>query len=196
MFRPSRAFQLTFSVLLLPHLSMRICRCVSWWRLYSNQLRNFCPQPLQVNAIMTVSSIECLFVCEQQWFATEMKIFGLPLGDSSLYCIATNIITPFCEPKIIPLVVDTGTSHTTLNPKGACDVGITSTVIGMLSTEGAITATGTGQYALLHDCILEFLTSAGFWWDMWKWDRQDVIGTNPMFAYQMNSSLQKSCAKT
>jgi hypothetical protein len=29
-----------------------------------------------------------------------MKIFGLPLGESSLYCIATNIITPFCEPKI------------------------------------------------------------------------------------------------
>jgi hypothetical protein len=33
-----------------------------------------------------------------------MKIFGLPLGDSGLYCIATNIFTPFCEPKIIPLV--------------------------------------------------------------------------------------------
>jgi hypothetical protein len=90
-------------------------------------------------------------------FATEMKIFGLPLGDSSLYCIATNIITPFCEPKIIPLVVDTGTSHTTLNPKGAYDLGLTSTVVGMLSTEGAITATGTG--ILLHDCTLEFLTS-------------------------------------
>jgi hypothetical protein len=30
--------------------------------------------------------------------------------------------------------------------------------MGMLSTEGAITATGTGQY-LLHDCTLEFLTS-------------------------------------
>jgi hypothetical protein len=88
-----------------------------------------------------------------------MKIFGLPLGDSGLYCIATNILTPFCESKIIPLVVDTGTSHITLNPKGAYDLGITSTVIGMLSTEGAITATGTGQYALLHDCTLEFLTS-------------------------------------
>ena len=37
---------------------------------------------------------------------TEMKIFGLPLADSGLYCIATNILTPFCEPKIIPLVVD------------------------------------------------------------------------------------------
>ena len=92
-------------------------------------------------------------------FATEMKVFGLPLGDSGLYCIATNIFTPFCEPKIIPLVVDTGTSHTTLNPKGAYDLGISSTVMGMLSTEGAITATGTGQYALLHDCTLEFLTS-------------------------------------
>jgi hypothetical protein len=57
----------------------------------------------------------------------------------------------FCEPKIIPLVVDTGTSHSTLNPKGVNDLGITSTVIGMLSTEGAITATGTGQYALLID---------------------------------------------
>jgi len=78
-----------------------------------------------------------------------MKIFGLPLGDSGLYCIATNIFTPFCEPKIIPLVVDTGTSHTTPNPKGAYDLGITSTVMGMLSTEGA---TGIGQYALLHDC--------------------------------------------
>jgi hypothetical protein len=43
-----------------------------------------------------------------------MKIFGLPLGDSGLYCIPTNIFTPFCEPKIIPLVVDTGKSHTTL----------------------------------------------------------------------------------
>ena len=31
--------------------------------------------------------------------------------------------------------------------------------MGMLSTEGAIIATGTGQYALLHDCTLEFLTS-------------------------------------
>ena len=89
----------------------------------------------------------------------EMKIFGLPLGDSGLYCIAANIFTPFCEPKIIPLVVDTGTSHTTLNPKGACDLGITSTVMDMLSTEGAITATGIGHYALLHDCTLEFLTS-------------------------------------
>jgi hypothetical protein len=88
-----------------------------------------------------------------------MKIFGLPLGDSGLYCIATNIFTPFCEPKIIPLVVDTGTSHTTLNPKGSHDLGITSAVIGILSTEGAITATGTGQYALLHDCTLQFLTS-------------------------------------
>jgi hypothetical protein len=45
---------------------------------------------------------------------------------------------------------------TTLNPKGACDVGITSTVIGMLSTKGA---TGTGHYALLYDYTLEFLTS-------------------------------------
>src|SRR5215469_12366527 len=81
-----------------------------------------------------------------------MKIFGLPLGDSGLYCITTNIFTPFCEPKIVPLVVDTGTSHTTLNPKGTCDLGITTTVMSMLSTEGAITATGTGQYALLHDC--------------------------------------------
>ena len=90
-----------------------------------------------------------------------MKIFGLPLGDSGLYCIATNILTPFCEPKIIPLVVDTGTSHTTLNPKGAYDLGITSTVIGMLSTEGAITATGPGEYALLHDCTLEFLYEYG-----------------------------------
>jgi len=89
----------------------------------------------------------------------EMKIFGLPLGESGLYYIATNIFTPFCEPKIIPLVIDTGTSHTTLNPKGAYDLGITSAVIDILSTEGAITATGTGQYALLHDCILEFLTS-------------------------------------
>ena len=88
-----------------------------------------------------------------------MKIFGLPLGDSGLYCIATNIFTPFCEPKIIPLVVDTGTSHTTLNPKGAYDLGITTTVMDMLSTEGAITATGLGHYALLHDCTLEFLTS-------------------------------------
>jgi hypothetical protein len=71
-----------------------------------------------------------------------MQIFGLPLGDSGLYCIATNIFMPFCEPKIIPLVVDTGTSHTTLNANGAHDLGITSAVIG--STEGAITATGTG----------------------------------------------------
>ena len=39
--------------------------------------------------------------------------------------------------------------HTTLNPKGACDLGITSTVIGMLSTEVAITATGTGQAAMI-----------------------------------------------
>ena len=88
-----------------------------------------------------------------------MKIFGLPLGDSGLYYIGTNIFTPFCEPKIIPLVVDTGTSHTTLNPKGAYDLGITTTVMDMLSTEGAITATGLGHYALLHDCTLEFLTS-------------------------------------
>src|SRR5215469_11910386 len=88
-----------------------------------------------------------------------MKIFGLPLGDSGLYYITTNIFTPFCEPKIIPLVVDTGTSHTTLNPKGAYDLGITTTVMDMLSTEGAITATGLGHYALLHDCTLEFLTS-------------------------------------
>src|SRR5215469_6887310 len=88
-----------------------------------------------------------------------MKIFGLPLGDSGLYYITTNIFTPFYESKIIPLVVDTGTSHTTLNPKGAYDLGITTTVMDMLSTEGAITATGTGQYALLHDCTLEFLTS-------------------------------------
>jgi hypothetical protein len=29
----------------------------------------------------------------------------------------------------------------------------------MLSTEGAITATGIGHYALLHDCTLQFLTS-------------------------------------
>ena len=70
----------------------------------------------------------------------EMKIFGLPLGESGLYYIATNIFTPFCEPKIIPLVIDTGTSHTTLNPKGAYDLGITSAVIDILSTEGAITA--------------------------------------------------------
>jgi predicted aspartyl protease len=93
--------------------------------------------------------------------ATEMKIkiFGLPLGDSGLYYIATNIFTPFCQPKIIPLVVDTGTSHTTLNPKGAYYLGITTTVMDMLSTEGAITATGVGHYALLHDCTLEFLTS-------------------------------------
>ena len=88
-----------------------------------------------------------------------MKIFGVPLGDSGLYYIATNIQTPFCEPKIIPLVVDTGTSHTTLNPKGAYDLEITTTVMNILSTEGAITATGIGQYALLHDCTLEFLTS-------------------------------------
>jgi hypothetical protein len=57
------------------------------------------------------------------------------------------------------LVVDTGTSHTTLDPKGAYDLGITTTVMGMLSTEGAITATGIGHYALLHDCTLEFLTT-------------------------------------
>jgi hypothetical protein len=88
-----------------------------------------------------------------------MKIFGSPLGDSGLYCIPTNILTPFCEPKIIPLVVDTGTSHTTLNPEGAYDLGITSTVMDMLSTEGAITATGIGHYALLHDCTLEFVTN-------------------------------------
>jgi hypothetical protein len=84
-----------------------------------------------------------------------MKIFGLPLGDSGLYCIATNVFTPFCELKIIPLVVDTGTSHTTLNPNGAHDLGITSTVMDMLSTEAA----GIGQYALLHDCTLQFLTT-------------------------------------
>src|SRR5215813_12555579 len=76
-----------------------------------------------------------------------MKIFGLPLGDSGLYCIAANIFTPFCEPKIIPLVVDTGTSHTTLNPKGAYDLGTTTAVISMLSTEGALTGTGIGHYA-------------------------------------------------
>jgi hypothetical protein len=46
-----------------------------------------------------------------------------------------------------------------LNPKGAYDLGITLTVMGMLSTEGAITATGIGHYALLHDCTLEFVTS-------------------------------------
>jgi len=87
-----------------------------------------------------------------------MKIFGLPLGDSGLYCIATNIFTPFCEPKIIPLVVDTGTSHTTTT-QGCTGPRNNLGSHRFLSTEGAITATGTGQYALLHDCTLEFLTS-------------------------------------
>jgi hypothetical protein len=32
-------------------------------------------------------------------------------------------------------------------------------ILETLCTEGAITATGLGQYALLHDCTLEFLTS-------------------------------------
>jgi hypothetical protein len=53
-FSPSGAFHLTLSgLLVLLHLSMWVCKCISWWRLCSNELRNFCPQSLQ-----TVSSIE------------------------------------------------------------------------------------------------------------------------------------------
>jgi hypothetical protein len=42
-------FQLTLSVLLL-HLSRWVCKCVCWWRLYSDGERNSCPQSLQVKA--------------------------------------------------------------------------------------------------------------------------------------------------
>lgn len=94
---------------------------------------------------------------ETRWFAL-MEIVGFPFTNSRLYCIPTTIKTPFCKPKLIPLVVDTAATATTIGPKDTYELGITTTMLNQLKSEISVSITTTDEFAI-SPAELEFTTS-------------------------------------
>jgi hypothetical protein len=87
-----------------------------------------------------------------------MEIVGLPFRDSRLYYIPTIIKTPFCMPKLIPLIVDTAATATTIGPKDAYELGITATMLTQLKSEKSVSITTIEEFAI-SPAELEFTTS-------------------------------------
>ena len=81
---PSGGFQLSLSgLLLLLHLSRWVCKWVCWWRLYSDEDRNSCPQSLQMDTMWTYMLSRCLITWQDKW----LKIWFRRWCQYCLWCL-------------------------------------------------------------------------------------------------------------